>query len=89
MMDDNTTVIALDTIKEAFYRTFSGEGEMFFSYFMEDEAKRRTDVDPYWLKFLEHVNGILDGKTYVPPDTCRVVPVGPSNYWPMREPDDA
>ena len=90
-VDDNTTVVAFEIIKEAFYRTFSGIGEMFFSYFEEDEATRRADVDPCWLDFLQHINGILEGKTYIPPDTCRVVPVGPSNYVPMMgtEADDA
>lgn len=59
--------LQLETIKEAFYRTLSGQGEMWFSYFDDTEVARRSRVHYNWNEFLEHVQNVREGKPFDPP----------------------
>ena len=60
--------IPFEVAKEAFYRTFSGAGELWFSYFYETEAERRECVDGTWETFIECVADVKGGKPFDPPD---------------------
>ena len=73
-MSDQAAVMDIATIKEAFYRTFSGSGELWFSYFYDNEADRRGCVDCEWEDFLEHVQDVKDGKPFDPPEKKHLEP---------------
>jgi hypothetical protein len=60
-------MLPLDVVKEAFYRTFSGAGELWFEY-LGNEETRRLYVNSDWRSFLEHVEKVLRGEPFDPPD---------------------
>lgn len=53
MIGEGTATIDIEIVKEAFYCTFSGQGELWFPYKDKDESQRREYVDTYWDDFLE------------------------------------
>ena len=48
-----------DVIKEAFYRTLSGQGEFWFPYRDLDENKQREYVDSAWAEFEQNFVAVV------------------------------
>jgi hypothetical protein len=76
--------IDMATVKEAFFRTFSGAGELWFDYFEQDEAARRLTVVDDWETFLEHVADVKNGVPHQRPRTGDDAPLALGRWLEMR-----
>jgi len=45
----------LEQVKEAFWKTFKGAGELWFSYSEDDPEEMEEDVEAEWRDFLENL----------------------------------
>ena len=79
-MSDESQSMNMAVVKEAFYRTFSGAGELWFDYFEQDEAERRLSVNEFWLELLENVADVINGRPHQRPRTGENAPF--SGGWP-------
>ena len=49
------TTYTLEQVKEAFWKTFRGAGELWFSYSEDDPEGMEEDVEAKWRDFLENL----------------------------------